>query len=125
MTRTTVLAVGIEPAFADLSQFPNLTPELVRHFIETQIQQLRALGYDVESCLIDLGDAAEATLKPALRAKRFDCVVIGVGLRKPPEMLLLFEKVINIVHALAPEAKIAFNTNPADTANAVRRWVDP
>lgn len=125
MTKTAVLALGIEPAFADFTQFLDLIPELIRHFIDTQIGQLRMLGYDAESCLIDLGDTAEATVRQAIRARRFDCVVIGAGLREPPAMLLLFEKVLNLVHALAPDAKIAFNTNPADTAKAVRRWVSP
>jgi len=37
--------------------------------------------------------------------------------------LLLFEKLINVVHAQAPDAKICFNTTPADTSEAVRRWI--
>ena len=36
---------------------------------------------------------------------------------------LLFEKLINVVHEHAPRAKLCFNTNPGDTAEAVRRWV--
>ena len=60
MAKKTVLAIGIEPSFVDFSAFPRLTPELVRHFIEAQIEKLRALGYDAESCLIDLGETAEA-----------------------------------------------------------------
>jgi hypothetical protein len=51
--------------------------------------------------------------------------VIGAGLREPAPRLLLFEKIINLVHTLAPEARICFNTTPADTAEAVRRWVEP
>jgi hypothetical protein len=38
---------------------------------------------------------------------------------------LLFEKILNLVHRLAPDAGIAFNSTPADTAEAVRRWVMP
>jgi hypothetical protein len=47
----------------------------------------------------------------------------GCGL--PPERLLLFEKILNLVHVLAPAARICFNTTPADTAEAVRRWIEP
>jgi len=36
---------------------------------------------------------------------------------------LLFEKIINTIHAHAPSAKICFNTNPGDTAEAVNRWI--
>ena len=99
MAHTSVLAIGIDPAFADFTAFPHLTPELVRNYIDAQIEQLQSKG--------------------------FDCVVIGTGLREPPLRLPLFEKVINLVHALAPKARICFNTTPADTVEAVRRWVEP
>ena len=110
---------------ADLSAAPQLTPELIRNFIDAQIGQLRALDYEADLCLIDLGATAEQVAAAALTAKRFDCIVIGAGLRQPPAQLLLFEKVVNLVHALAPAAKICFNTNPADTVQAVRRWIEP
>jgi hypothetical protein len=125
LAKKSVLAIGIEPAFADLTAAPQLTPELIRSYIDSQIEQLRLLGYDVVSCLIDLGDTAEAVTAATLTSKRFDCVVIGAGLRQPAPQLLLFEKIINLVHALAPDAKVCFNTNPADTAAAVQRWIRP
>jgi len=36
---------------------------------------------------------------------------------------MLFEKILNHVHRLAPRASICFNTNPADTTEAVQRWL--
>jgi hypothetical protein len=39
--------------------------------------------------------------------------------------LPLFEKILNLVHTLAPDAKICFNTNPSDTLEAVQRWIAP
>jgi hypothetical protein len=109
----------------DFDAFPGLTPELVRSYIEAQIERLRALGFEAEGCLIDLGGTAEAVVATALRSRRFDCVVIGAGLREPADRLLLFEGIINLVHALAPDARICFNTTPADTTEAVLRWVSP
>jgi hypothetical protein len=120
-----VLAIGIDPALVDYSAFPQFTPELLRSYIEAQLQRLRDLGYEVTSCLIDLGDTAEAVTATALRASDFDCIVIGAGLREPKERLPLFERILNLVHALAPNARICFNTTPADTAEAVQRWVSP
>jgi len=117
-----VLALGLDPACADLTAFPNLTPDLVRAFIESQLERLRGLGYEVESCLTDSGETAEAVTAGHLTAREFDCVVIGAGLRAPPH-LLLFEKLINLVHKHAPGAKICFNSTPADTAEAVQRWI--
>lgn len=118
----TVLALGLDPVFVKLPNNPELTPEIVRAFIEMQLEGLRGLGYVVQSCLVDLGETAEAVTSDHLRAQAYDCVLIGAGLRAP-EQLLLFEKLINVVHSLAPKARICFNTTPADTAEAVQRWV--
>ena len=96
---------------------------MVRAYLDAQINRIRDFGHEVESCLIDLGDTAEAVVEKAVRSKPFDCVVIGAGLREPSELLLLFEKVINLVHKHAPQAAIAFNSNPTDTAEAAQRWL--
>jgi hypothetical protein len=117
-----VLALGLDPACADLSAFPELTPDLVRAFIDAQLERLRGLGYAVESCLIDAGETAEAVVARQLQQRRFDCVMIGAGLRAP-SLLLLFEKLINLIHEHAPRARICFNASPADTAEAVQRWI--
>jgi hypothetical protein len=125
MSKKFVLAIGIDPALVDFDAFPGYTPELLRNYFDAQIEKLRGLGYETESCLIDLGETAEAVVAKALRSKQADCVVIGAGLRQPPERLTLFETVLNLVHALAPNARICFNTTPADTAEAVQRWIEP
>ena len=125
MTAPAVLAIGLDPAFADFSATPHLTPELVRGYINAQVARVRELGFEVDTCLIAPGSAAEAEIAAALQARNFECVVIGAGLRVTPEQLLLFEKIINLVHRFAPQASIAFNTTPADTADAVRRWITP
>ncbi len=123
MTAKSVLAIGLDPAVVDFSAFPGLTPELVRAYIDAEIGRLGDLGYATESCLTDLGDTALQVVEQALRSRPFDCIVIGAGLREPPERLLLFERVLNLVHRLAPGSAIAFNTNPGDTAEAAQRWV--
>lgn len=117
-----VLALGLDPALADLSEFPGLTPDLVKAFIDVQLDRLRDLGYAVESCLVDTGDTAEAVVARRLQGQDFDCVMIGAGLRTP-SLLLLFEKLINLIHEHAPRARICFNSSPADTAEAVQRWL--
>jgi len=123
MAKKSVLAIGIDPALVDFTSLPQFTPEMFRSYIDAQLERVRGMGYDVASCLIDLGDTAEAVTAGALKSRNFDCVLIGAGLRQPPERLLLFEKIINLIHCLAPDAAICFNTTPADTAEAVQRWV--
>jgi hypothetical protein len=116
-----VLALGLDPAFVSLPD-PQFTPQMVRAFIEMQLDRIRALGYEVHGCLVDTGATAEAVASSQLRAQSFDCVLMGAGLRDP-QQLLLFEKLLNLVHVLAPGARICFNTTPADSAEAVQRWV--
>jgi hypothetical protein len=125
MAPTTMLALGLDPRFADFSAMPQLTPELIGAYIEAEITRVRELGFEVDALLIAPGEAGETEVEAILRAKSFACVVIGAGLREPPEHLLLFEKILNLVHRFAPHARIAFNTTPADTAEAVQRWVMP
>jgi hypothetical protein len=125
MTSTAVLAIGLDPRFADLSAMPEITPRLILAYVDAEIARLRELHFDVETRLIPPEEGAVAEIEAVLRSRSFDCVIIGAGLREPPEHLLLFEKILNLVHRLAPEASIAFNSAPADTAEAVRRWVTP
>lgn len=62
-------------------------------------------------------------LEEKLRAKPYDCVLIGAGVRAVPANFFLFEKLINVAHAYAPRARLCFNTKPSDTAEAVMRWI--
>lgn len=120
-----VLAIGIDPMFVDFTAMPQFTPAMFQIYIDTQLERLHAAGFEVVICLIDLGETAEAVATRALQAENFDCVLIGAGLRLPGERLLLFEKILNLVHRLAPRAAICFNTTPADSLEAVQRWIAP
>jgi formylmethanofuran dehydrogenase subunit B len=84
---------------------------------------MRELGYDAEVLYIDLGTTAESAITKKLTHTRFDCVLIGAGVRTSVEHFLNFEKVVNIVHQHAPSARICFNTNPFDSTAAFQRWV--
>ena len=120
-----VLAVGLDPIYADLSQFPEFNAEMVTAYIKQQIDSVRKLGFEVVDCLISTDPEGLKQVEAALKAQEFDCVMIGAGLREPPELLLLFERVLNAVHRLAPQAAICFNSSPADSAEAVQRWIKP
>ena len=84
---------------------------------------LTGLGYDVQMCMTDFGETAETVVRSQVEQKRFDCILIGAGLRTIAGNFLLFEKLINVVHAHAPQAKMCFNTKPTDTSEAVQRWL--
>ena len=118
-----VLVIGFEPTLLDFTTIPDLDAAKVMAGLKAEETRLRNLGYEVEMCLHDLGETAEAVVRDRLRQKRFDCIVIGAGVRTIPKYFLLFEKLINVVHEHAPRAKLCFNTKPSDTAEAVQRWI--
>lgn len=120
-----ILAIGIDPVFVDFTVMPQFTPVMFQNYIDAQLERLRAAGFEVVSCLIDLGDTAQALITRALQTQDFDCILIGAGLRLPGERLVLFEKILNLVHRLAPRAAICLNTTPADSLEAVQRWIAP
>jgi hypothetical protein len=117
-----VLELGLDPAYVDPKEITGFTPAEVRAFIEAQLDRVHAAGYEVLNCLVDRGETAVEATERALKSRGFDCVMFGAGLRAPAQ-LILFEKLLNLVHAQAPGAKLCFNSSPADTVAAVRRWV--
>jgi hypothetical protein len=118
-----VLIIGFEPTFLDYSAIPDLDAAKVMATVKADEAQLLGLGYEVELCLIDLGETAETVVRDRLRQKQFDCILIGAGVRTIPKYFILFEKLINVVHAHASQARLCFNTKPSDTAEAVQRWI--
>jgi hypothetical protein len=127
VTGKTVLVIGLDPDFIDFTAPPiaatGITPEKIRAGLEGDGVTLRGLGYQADILWVDDGDTAERVLRDRLGEERYDAVMIGAGLRTLPPYALLFERLVNAVHEAAPHAKFAFNSNPADTAQAVQRVV--
>jgi hypothetical protein len=121
-----ILFVGQDPETVDFSD-PALPPgfdaEKIHAGIVAGMRQMTERGWHADLCLVKPDTSAAPTLGTQLASKRYDCVVIGGGIRIPPKSLLLFETLINAVHRAAPHAAIAFNTRPEDTADAAGRWV--
>lgn len=121
-----VLFVGQEPETVDFSD-PALPPGLdaakIHSGITTAMKQMSERGWQADLCLVRPDESARAGLERHLQKAAYDCVVIGGGIRVPPKSLLLFETLINTVHKSAPNAFIAFNTSPEDTAAAAARWI--
>ena len=124
--KKSVFVVGLDPRLIDFSKPgypPGMNAEKVFAGIKSSEDELTGLGYDVQTCLTDFGETAEAVVQSQLRQKRFDCVMIGAGVRVNPSNFLLFEKLINVVHEHAPQARLCFNELPSDIAAAVKRWL--
>jgi hypothetical protein len=123
---TRVLFVGQDPETVDFSD-PSLPPGFDADKIKAGINIAKATmterGWDGDLCMIAPDDAGIAMLTAQLAKTAYDCVVVGGGLRLPPKGLPFFERVVNAVHRGAPNAAIAFNTRPEDTADAAARQI--
>lgn len=124
--KKSVLVVGLDPTLIDFSKPgypPGMSAEKVFAGIKSSEEELTGLGYTVQTCLTDFGETAEDVVRNDLNKGHYDCVMIGAGVRANPDNFLLFEKLVNVVHEGAPQAKICFNQVPADISSAVQRWL--
>lgn len=121
---THILFVGQKPETVDFSD-PSLPPGFdaakINAGIALAVAKIHERGWEGDTCMITPDDAGLAMLETQLKSAPYDCVVIGGGLRIPPKGLAFFEMVVNAVHKAAPNATIAFNTRPEDTADAAAR----
>jgi hypothetical protein len=124
---TRILLVGQKPETVDFSD-PSLPPgfdsDKINAGIALSLAKIEERGWQGDNCMITPDAAGIAMLEEALKDAVYDCVVIGGGLRLPPKSLALFETVVNIIHKATPNAAIAFNTKPEDTADAAARQIE-
>ena len=124
--KKSVLVVGLDPTLIDFSDPgypPGMNTTKVLAGIKSSEDELTRLGYSVQTCLTDFGETAEAVVQNQLKQRLFDCVLIGAGVRTNPSNFMLFEKLVNVVHEGAPQAKLCFNQLPSDIPEAVKRWL--
>ena len=121
---TRILFVGQKPEtvdYLDPALPPGFNADKINAGIAVAVAKIQERGWQGDTCMIMPDETAASTLEKQLLSARYDCVVIGGGLRMPPKSLALFERVVNVVHKAAPGAAIAFNTRPEDTAEAAAR----
>src|SRR5215831_6271905 len=125
---TKILLLGYLPEAVDYSDPalpPGMNAEKVHAGIAVAMSQFAARGWEADLGFIRPDETAGPAVERQLASKRYDCVVIGAGVRLPPRRLAIFETVINAIHKAAPGAAIAFNTRPDDSADAAARWLGP
>lgn len=123
---TRVLLLGYDPEtvdYADPALPPGMSVEKVHAGIGVAMKQFAARGWEADVGFIRPDETAGPTVERQLASAKYDCVVIGAGVRLPSRRLAIFEVVINAVRKAAPGAAIAFNTRPDDSADAAARWL--
>jgi hypothetical protein len=128
MAKKKVLLIGIDPKLIDANLSTATTgwdANRVRAAAQAANKRLVELGYELQSCLLDPRWTDESVVSDTLSREKFDCIMVGAGVRVLSQNTILFEKIINTIHQKAPSSsKICFNTNPADTVEAILRWVN-
>ncbi len=125
---TRVCFVGQQPETVDFSDPaipPGFNAEKIHAGIAIGMAKMAERGWQADLCLIPPDKTAGLALEKQLATTAYNCVVVGGGIRLPPKSLSLLETVVNTVHKVAPNASIAFNTRPEDTAEAAARWLQP
>lgn len=127
MAKKKVLLISIDPKLIDpnLSTATGWDANRVRAAAQDANKRLVELGYELQSCLLDPRGTDESVVSDTLSREKFDCIMVGAGVRVLSQNTILFEKIMNTIHQKAPpSSKICFNTNPADTVEAILRWVN-
>ena len=125
-----VLFIGEDPKTAGEVDDPaipkDLTPETIQAGIDKAITGMRARGWEAVFCSVQPEPApAVAAVREALASGRFDCAIIGGGVRLPAARVPLFEAVLNLLRRGAPDTAVGFNTGPESTPEAVERVTRP
>lgn len=117
-----ILLIGLHPDVVDYAKWPDLTPEKLSRGLEAERSRLNDLGLNARWKLIKDAETDAQALIDELTRQTYDVVLIGAGVRKDDDHFLVFERLVNIIHEFAPRSRLAFNTNPFDTAAAIQRW---
>lgn len=123
-----VLIVGEDPELIDFSAPdipPGMNAQKVWDGVASSRERLEGLGYETRILLTRDAASIDALVAKELHDNRYDVIVVGAGLRLLPTMAEHFERLINALHEKAPQAKLAFNSQPGDSDRAALRWLKP
>src|SRR3954447_19098944 len=90
---TRILLLGYDPEtvdFSDPALPPGMSVEKVHAGIAVALKQFAERGWESDVCFIRPDDTAAPTVVRQLGLTRYDCVVIGAGVRLPPRSLARF-----------------------------------
>ena len=84
---TRILLLGYDPQTVDFSDpaLPSgMTAEKINAGIEVALKQFASRGWEADLCYIRPDETAGPSVERQLASTRYDCVVIGAGVRLPP-----------------------------------------
>lgn len=121
-----ILIIGEDPAQIDFDAADapeGMTADRVTAGLAASVARLEAAGHGAELLMTVDETTVAQQVRDALAGREYDVIVIGAGLRTLPPMAGQFERLMNVLHAEAPKAKFAFNSQPDDSDAAALRWL--
>ena len=121
-----VLIIGEDPSEIDFNapDAPkNMSVAKIMEGLNGSVARLEGSGHSAALLLTKDAETVERQVREALAGKHYDVIVIGAGLRILPPLALQFERLVNVLHELAPKTKLAFNSQPGDSDAAALRWL--
>ena len=94
---------------------------IIAEFIRAQLRQA---GFEVVNVLIRNGDTPEDVVGRAVEQGPFDALLIGAGVRLVADNTLLFEGLVNLLHAAYPNARFVFNQAAVTSPDDINRWFE-
>jgi hypothetical protein len=91
--------------FSDPALPPGMTAEKVHAGVKVALSDFAGRGWQGEVCFINPDETAVPMVERCLAGDVYDCVVIGGGVRLPPNRLVLFEAVGQVYGLCEPECK--------------------
>jgi hypothetical protein len=87
MAKKKVLFLGIDPKLIDvnLATTTGWNASRVKSVAQEAKNKLTELGCEVQNCLVDVGKTAESVVSDTLSREKFDCIMIGAGVRILPQ----------------------------------------
>jgi len=124
-----VLQTGLHPERVDFDapefkRFEGLTEDKLRQANDDNVAMLREAGFDVVNVLIRNGDTPEDVVRKAMEQGPFDALLIGAGVRLVADNTLLFEGLVNLLHAAYPNARFVFNQAAETSPDDINRWFE-
>jgi len=116
-----VLLIGVDTTKLSGTGISEFDSASIRKEATEALVNLRNLGFDAQWHFLDLRSNPLVALAENLQQNKYDCVMLGAGIRRRPETLSLFESILNTVHFNAPTAKISLNADVQDTVEAIKR----
>ena len=123
---TSILLIGYAPEavdFEDPAAPPGLDEDGVEEGIKEDMRRMHERGWQAEHLPIRFNSDIRKTVTDHLRGRRYDCIVIGAGVRMTENHIPELEQVVNAVREGASATPIGFNSKPTDSLEAAARWL--